>query len=259
MEAFGLDVGGSGIKGAPVDLETGELLAERQRVPTPEPSTPEAVVEACASIVSGSGWRGPVGCGFPAVIKDGVPQTAANIHESNVGFRLRDRLGEATGCPVSVVNDADAAGLAEARWGAGRDSAGLVLLLTVGTGIGSALLLDGRLVPNTELGHVPLHGMEAEHYVSDGVRKKEGLGWEEFAARFDEYLRLMEGLLWPDLIVIGGGASKKPEKFFPHLSVRTRIVPAEMQNTAGIAGGALAAVESARLPGSPAPSPGRGG
>lgn len=244
MEAFGLDIGGSGVKGAPVDVGTGELLAERERVPTPSPATPEAVVEACAGIVSGFGWEGPIGCGFPAVIKDGSPQTAANVHERNVGFDLRGRLREATGSPVSVVNDADAAGLAEVRWGAGRDAEGLVLMLTVGTGIGTSLFMDGHLVPNTELGHVQLHGMEAEHYASDGVRKRENLGWKEFARRFDEYLRLMESLLWPDLIVIGGGVSKKTEKLFPHLSTRARIVPAELLNTAGIAGAAMAAVQA---------------
>lgn len=242
MEAFGLDVGGSGVKGAPVDLETGELLAPRERVPTPDPATPESVIEACSGMISGFGWSGPVGCGFPAVIKDGVPQTAANVHESNIGFDLRGRLSEATGCPVSVVNDADAAGLAEVRWGAGREAGGLVLMLTVGTGIGTALLMDGRLVPNTELGHVQMHGMEAEHYASDGVRKKENLDWKKFAKRFDEYLRLMESLLWPDLIIIGGGASKKTDKLFPHLSTRARIVPAELLNTAGVAGAAMAAV-----------------
>ncbi len=242
MEAFGLDVGGSGVKGAPIDARTGELLAERHRVPTPEPATPEAVVGACAEVISHFGWNGPVGCGFPAVIKEGRPRTAANIHETNIGFDLRGALSEATGCSVEVVNDADAAGLAESRWGAGRDVEGLVLMLTLGTGIGTALLMDGRLVPNTELGHVQMRGMEAEHYASDGVRKSEDLGWENFAGRFDEYLSLMESLLWPDLIIVGGGASKKAHKFFPHLSTRAPIVPAELLNSAGISGAALAAV-----------------
>lgn len=246
MEAFGLDVGGSGVKGAPVDTRTGELLEERLRVPTPEPATPEAVAETCAEVLSRFGWEGAVGCGFPAVIKDGRPQTAANLHESNIGFDLRGRLRELTGCQVEVVNDADAAGLAESRWGAGRAVDGLVLMLTLGTGIGTALLMDGRLVPNTELGHIWMPAadgaLEAEHYASDGARKREDLGWKEFAGRFGEYLSLMESLLWPDLIIIGGGASKKSHKLLPRLSTRAPVVPAELLNSAGISGAALAAV-----------------
>lgn len=243
MQVFGLDVGGSGIKGAPVDTSTGEILAERRRVGTPHPATPEAIVESAADVVSGSGWTGPVGCGFPAVIKDGVAHTAANIDERAIGFDFAGALEDALGCRVRLVNDADAAGLAEARWGAARDRSGLVLVLTVGTGIGTALISNGALVPNTELGHIELGGKDAETYASDAARKRDNLSWEEAAGRFNEYLDAIERLLWPDLIVIGGGVSKKEEKFLRHLESRAELVPAQMLNTAGLAGAALAAVD----------------
>lgn len=240
-----MDVGGSGIKGAPVDTSTGELVAGRKRVATPHPATPEAIVEAAAEVVSGFGWTGPVGCGFPAVMKGGVAHTAANIDERAIGFDFGGALEEALGCRVRLVNDADAAGLAEARWGAARAARGLVLVLTVGTGIGTALISDGALVPNTELGHIELNGRDAETYTSDAVRKREDLGWKALSGRFNEYLRTIERLLWPDLIVIGGGASKKEDKFLRRLESRAPIVPAEMLNTAGLAGAALAAAEYA--------------
>ncbi|WP_047864021.1 polyphosphate--glucose phosphotransferase [Rubrobacter aplysinae] len=248
MQVFGLDVGGSGIKGAPVDTQTGELLDERARVGTPDPATPEGIVEAAAEVVSRFGWNGPVGCGFPAVMKGGVAHTAANIDEQAVGFDFGGALEEALGCRVGLVNDADAAGLAEARWGAARDNNGLVLVLTVGTGIGTALISDGTLVPNTELGHIELGGRDAESYAADAARKRENLGWKEFAGRFNEYLGAMERLFWPDLIVIGGGASKKDEKFLRRLEARADIVPAEMLNTAGLAGAALAAADNIGAP-----------
>lgn len=242
MQVFGLDVGGSGIKGAPVDTSTGEILSERRRVGTPSPATPEAIVETAAEVVSGSGWTGPVGCGFPAVIKNGFACTAANIDERAIGFDFAGALEDALGCRVRLMNDADAAGLAEARWGAARDRSGLVLVLTVGTGIGTALISNGALVPNTELGHIELGGKDAETYASDAARKRDNLSWEEAAGRFNEYLDAIERLLWPDLIVIGGGVSKKEEKFLRHLESRAELVPAQMLNTAGLAGAALAAV-----------------
>lgn len=242
MQVFGLDVGGSGIKGAPVDTSTGEVLSERRRVGTPHPATPEAIVETAAEVVSGSGWTGPVGCGFPAVIKNGFACTAANIDERAIGFDFAGALEDALGCRVRLMNDADAAGLAEARWGAARDRSGLVLVLTVGTGIGTALISNGALVPNTELGHIELGGKDAETYASDAARKRDNLSWEEAAGRFNEYLDAIERLLWPDLIVIGGGVSKKEEKFLRHLESRAELVPAQMLNTAGLAGAALAAV-----------------
>ena len=242
MNVFGIDVGGSGIKGAPVDTETGELVAERVRIKTPKPATPEAIVATAVEVVRRSGWDGPVGCGFPAVVKDGVVRTAANIDERAIGFGIQGRLDQDLGTPVRVINDGDAAGLAEMRWGAGRAVEGVVLMLTLGTGIGTSLFVGGRLVPNTELGHIEVRGEDAEHRASDGARKRDDLSWREYAERLDEYLHKIEGLLWPDLIVVGGGISKRSEKFFPHLTARTRIVPAEMLNEAGIAGAALAGI-----------------
>jgi polyphosphate glucokinase len=242
MRVFGLDVGGSGIKGAPVDTKTGELLAERVRIKTPRPATPEAIVATAVEVVRESGWEGPVGCGFPAVVQNGVVRTAANIDKAAIGYEMRARLEEELEESVRVVNDADAAGLAEARWGAGRDEDGVVLMLTLGTGIGTSLFVGGRLVPNTELGHIEIRGKDAEHRASDSARKNDDLSWMEYAGRLDEYLHRIEDLLWPDLIVVGGGISKKSDKFFPHLTARTRIVRAEMQNNAGIAGAALAGI-----------------
>jgi polyphosphate glucokinase len=242
MDVFGIDVGGSGIKGAPVATGTGELLAERVRIKTPRPARPEAIVGTAVEVVRQTGWDGPVGCGFPAVIKGGVVRTAANIDKAAVGFDLQGRLEQELGNPVRVINDGDAAGLAEMRWGAGRGIEGVVLMLTLGTGIGSSLFVGGRLVPNTEFGHIEIRGKDAEHRASDSARKREDLGWKEYAERLDEYLHRIEDLLWPDLIVIGGGISKKAEKFLPHLSARTRVVPAQMLNEAGIAGAALAGI-----------------
>jgi polyphosphate glucokinase len=239
---FGLDIGGSGIKGAPVDTETGELLQERVRIKTPQPATPEAIVRTAVEVVSEAGWQGPVGCGFPAVVKDGVLQTAANVDKAAIGFDLRAALHEELDTQVSVVNDADAAGLAEMRWGAGKDHNGVVLMLTLGTGIGTALFIGGRLVPNTELGHIEVRGKDAEHRASDTARKRDDLNWKRYAGRLDEYLHRIENLLWPDLIIVGGGISKKSEKYFPHLTNRTEVVRAEMQNNAGIAGAALAGI-----------------
>jgi polyphosphate glucokinase len=227
MNVFGIDVGGSGIKGAPVDTQSGELLEERVRIKTPKPATPEAIVRTAVEVVREAGWDGPVGCGFPAVVKGGVVQTAANIDKSAIGFNLSEALQREIDAPVSVVNDADAAGLAEIRWGAGRDEDGVVVMLTLGTGIGTSLFVRGK---------------DAEHRAADSARKRDDLSWKEYAKRLDEYLHRVEFLLWPDLIVIGGGISKKSEKFFPHLTARTKVVPAEMHNDAGIAGAALAGV-----------------
>ena len=242
MRVFGIDVGGSGIKGAPVDTETGELVAERERIKTPKPATPEAIARTAVEVVRRSVWDGPVGCGFPSVIKDGVVRTAANIDKAAIGFDMQERLEQELEAPVRVINDGDAAGLAEMRWGAGRGCEGVVLMLTLGTGIGTSLFVEGRLVPNTELGHIELRGEDAEHRASDSARKREDLSWQQYAGRLDEYLHKIEDLLWPDLIVIGGGISKKADKFFPHLTARTKVVRAEMLNEAGIAGAALASV-----------------
>ena len=242
MEVFGLDIGGSGIKGTPVETESGELLGDRIRVPTPEAATPDEVVAAAVEVVSRSGWEGPVGCGFPGVVKEGVIHTAANVADEFIGFDLQTRLQKELGTPVRIVNDADAAGLAEVRWGAGRGVEGTVLMLTIGTGIGTALFIEGKLVPNTELGHIEIHGREAELWAADRIRKVEDLSWKKWARRIEEYFQKMEALLWPDLIVVGGGVSKKSERFLPRIETRTKVVPAEMLNNAGIAGAALAYV-----------------
>lgn len=243
MNVLGIDVGGSGIKGAPVDTENAELTAERLRLPTPQPATPQAVAETIAELVRHFSWRGPVGIGFPAAIRNGIVCTAANIDTEWIGTDGTGLLGKATGCPVTLLNDADAAGLAEMRLGAGRGRAGTVFVITVGTGLGTALFRDGRLVPNTELGHIVLHGRNAESYASDAARKRDDLSWQKWARRFEDYLLRLEELFWPDLFIIGGGASKKHEKFFPHLKVDTAIVPAALRNEAGIIGAALSALE----------------
>jgi polyphosphate glucokinase len=245
MNVYGLDIGGSGIKGAPVDTNSGELIAERVRIKTPQPATPKAIVETAIEVVRKSEWNGPVGCGFPAVIKDGAVQTAANVDKAVIGFDLQGTLEKELGNPVRIVNDADAAGLAEMRWGAGRGVDGVVLMLTLGTGIGTALFVHGQLVPNTELGHIEIDGHDAETRAADGARKREDLSWEQYAKRLEKYLNTVENLLWPDLIIIGGGISKKADKFLPHVDTRTEITTAQMLNEAGIAGAALAgSVES---------------
>ncbi|MEV4174197.1 polyphosphate--glucose phosphotransferase [Nonomuraea sp. NPDC049709] len=240
MNVLGIDIGGSGIKGAPVDTKAGELLEERLRVPTPHPSGPDEVAGVVASIVKHFGWNGPVGVTFPGVVVNGVVRSAANVDRSWVGVDASRLFGGAT-----VLNDADAAGLAEVRFGRGRGLKGSVLLLTFGTGIGSALFTDGVLVPNTELGHLQLHGKDAEHRASARVRDEHGLSWEKWAERVEEYLRHVEMLFSPSLILIGGGASKKAEKFLPYVHLDTPVEPAALQNEAGIIGAAHAAAARA--------------
>ena len=243
MEILGIDIGGSGIKGAPVDVGTGLLVAERHRLPTPQPSAPGAVADTVAEIVRHFQWTGPVGCTFPAVIKNGVAYSAANVDEAWIGTNGQKLLSKKTKCPVRLLNDADAAGLAEMRFGAGRGKSGVVFVLTFGTGIGSALFVDGRLVPNTELGHIEIRGKDAERRASDRAREQKGLSWKKWAARVDEYLNALERLFSPDLFIIGGGASKYHRQFLPRLTVRAKIVPARLLNEAGIVGAALAAGE----------------
>jgi polyphosphate glucokinase len=239
---FGIDIGGTGVKGAAVDITTGALITERVRVLTPRPATPEAVVPVIAGLVRQASFSGPVGCAFPAVVKDGVACTAANIDPSWIGTSVAAAVSAGLdGVAVAVINDADAAGVAEMRFGAGRDVRGVVVLLTVGTGIGSAVFLDGALVPNTELGHLEVDGHVAESRASETVREEQGLSHKQWAKRFNRYLEVLEALLWPDLVIIGGGVSKEPEKFMPLLTSRATIVPATLANTAGIIGAALAA------------------
>jgi polyphosphate glucokinase len=245
---FGIDIGGSGIKGAPVDLAAGAFAAERVRVPTPSPSTPGAVADVVAQVVEAFGDTAgtlPVGVTFPAVISHGVARTAANVDHSWIGTDVDALFTARLGRPVHVMNDADAAGYAEAKFGAAKDVRGTVLVTTLGTGIGSALVVDGRLVPNTEFGHLELDGHDAEKRAADSAREREDLSWKDWAGRLTRYFTAMENLLWPDLIVVGGGVSKKSEKWLPLLDIRTPIVPAALLNDAGIIGAALLASEQA--------------
>ncbi|MFP5347287.1 MAG: polyphosphate--glucose phosphotransferase [Actinomycetes bacterium] len=243
--AIGIDIGGSGIKGALVDLATGELAADRIRIPTPQPATPEAVAPVVAEIVERCG-EGCVGVTFPAVVQHGVARSAANVDKSWIGTDVASLLREATGRDVVVVNDADAAGVAEARWGAAKGKDGVVIMTTLGTGIGSALLVNGHLVPNTELGHLEIDGHDAESRAADSARDREDLSWKEWAARLRRYYTVVENLLWPDLFVVGGGVSKKHEKFLPLLDIRTPIVPATLRNAAGNVGAAALAMDRQR-------------
>jgi polyphosphate glucokinase len=244
MDVLGIDIGGTGIKGAPVDTTTGELVDERYRIPTPSPSTPKAVSSVVAEIARHFDWTGPVGCGFPGVVHSGVVRTAANVSKKWIGTPAAELFSSSTGCSsFTMVNDADAAGLAEMRLGAGRKRSGVVMVLTFGTGIGTALFVDGKLVPNAELGHLEVGGVEAERWASEKVRVEEDLSWKDWSRRVNTYLNRVHAYFWPELIVVGGGASKKFDKFRRHLDAPCEIVVAELRNRAGIIGAALAAVE----------------
>jgi polyphosphate glucokinase len=239
MEILGIDIGGSGIKGAPVNTESGMLLVDRVRIPTPRSAKPAPVARVVVQIARHFDWHGQIGCGFPAPIRGGVALTAANVHQKWIGTNAEALFTEATGCHVIVVNDADAAGLAEVTFGAGRGVKGVVLVVTVGTGIGTSLFTNGCLLPNTEFGHLEINGQDAETQASDAVRKREGLSWNEWAERLNEYLHHLERLIWPDLIILGGGVVKNQARFIPRLRIHTKIVPAQMLNNAGIIGAAL--------------------
>jgi len=241
---LGVDIGGSGVKGAPVDLLRGRLVGERKRIPTPQPATPSAVAGVVADIAKHFDWAGPIGVTYPGVVRHGVARTAANVDDGWIGTDVRDLIERRSGSTVTVINDADAAGLAELEFGAARDHAGVVMLLTIGTGIGSALLVNGALVPNTEFGHLEIRGRSAESRASDLVRETKNLSWEDWAERFNEVLVAFEGWFWPDLFVLGGGASKRFDKFGHLLDTRTPVVPAELRNEAGIVGAALAAARA---------------
>ncbi len=241
MQVFGVDVGGSGVKGAPVDLETGMLAAKRLRIPTPQPSTPAAVSDAIAQVITEHDWDGPVGVTIPGVVRSGVVETAANIDDGWIGLDAATMLSNRLEMPVTVLNDADAAGLAEARHGAAKGVKGAVILLTFGTGIGSAYLYDGRLIPNTELGHLIFKGQKAEHYAAGRLVKRGELEIDWWAIRVDELLDYIEDLFWPDLFVFGGGISKRFETYSHHFTTQARIVPAVLRNQAGIVGAAFAA------------------
>jgi polyphosphate glucokinase len=242
MDVLGIDFGGSGIKGAPVDLTAGRFVRDRLRIETPHPSAPKAVADVVRTIAGHFGWAGPVGVTFPGVVAGGITRTAANVDKRWVGVDADALFTEATGCPVTVLNDADAAGLAEMTFGAGKGRGGVVLVLTFGTGIGSALFADGVLVPNTELGHLELDGKDAEHRASAQVREVKGLSWEKWAERVAAYLRHVDALFSPGLIIIGGGVSKKSDKFLPYIDgVTADVVSAALHNDAGIIGVAMAA------------------
>jgi polyphosphate glucokinase len=244
MAALGIDIGGSGIKGAPVDLATGKLTTERFRLPTPENATPEEMVQVVAAVARHFNWQDKIGVGFPAIVIKGVAHSAANIHKDWIGKDVATMIHAATGCLTTVVNDADAAGLAEMTFGAGRQwTKGVVLMVTLGTGIGSAVFVDGHLLPNTEFGHLEIRGKDAEWRASDAARQRKNLSWKGWGKRVNEYLQRMEALIAPDLIIVGGGISKEFTELAPYVHVRARVVPAEMLNLAGIVGAAMA-VES---------------
>jgi polyphosphate glucokinase len=240
VEVLGVDIGGSGIKAAPVDVTAGVLTQERIKVATPQPAKPKAVAEAVRGLVEQFGWSGRAGITFPGVVTDGVIRTAANLDRAWIGMNACDLFASATGLEVQVINDADAAGLAEMQFGAGAGEQGTVIMLTFGTGIGSALFIDGALVPNTELGHIEIRGKDAEKRASDRAREVHDLDWAQWAGRVDEYMSHLEALLWPGLLIVGGGVSRKADKFLPRLEgLRARVVPAKMLNDAGIVGAAL--------------------
>jgi polyphosphate glucokinase len=243
VQGFGVDIGGSGIKGCLVDLEIGQLIGERVRIETPQPSLPDPVYGVVAKIVDSFGWTERIGVTFPGVMKHGVAHTAANVDKSWIGTDVDAGLEQLIPGSVITLNDADAAGIAEMRYGAGREQRGVVLMLTFGTGIGSAVFVDGHLVPNTEFGHIQVDGEDGERRASAAAREREDLDYPTWAGRVDRYLDVLEAGLWPDLIIVGGGVSKKAHKWVPLLTTRTPVVPAQLQNDAGIVGAALAAHE----------------
>jgi len=240
MEVLGIDIGGSGIKGSPVNIEKGVFLEERLRLETPQPATPEHVVETVKKLVDHFSWKGPIGCGFPAAIKDDIVLTAANIDKSWIGQNAGKLIKEATGCPTHVVNDVDAAGLAEITFGAGRDHNGTVIMASLGTGIGTAFFTDGKLLPNTEFGHIILkNGEEAEVFASNATRERDDMSWEDWTERLNHFFSYMDELFWPDMYIIGGGVVKYHEEFINMLKSSAEIVPAELLNHAGVIGSAL--------------------
>ncbi len=244
VDRLGIDIGGTGIKGAPVNLERGALTADRRRILTPHPATPDAVAGVVAELAAGFPCDGPIGVTFPAVVRRGIVESAANVDPSWISVDAAALLTDRTGRPTTVFNDADAAGIAEMRFGAGRGRTGTVIVVTFGTGIGTALFVDGRLVPNTELGHLELRGRDAERRAAASVKTARDWSWKTWAAHADEYLLLLERLLSPDLMIIGGGLSKDADRFLPRLTVKAEVTAAALQNDAGIVGAAIGASES---------------
>ena len=239
MQILGIDIGGSGIKGAPVEIRTGNLTAERARIKTPEGAEPQPIADVVAQIAQSLDWKGPIGIGFPAPIKNGIAMMAANISEKWIGINADELFTSATGCLCRVGNDADVAGLAEMTFGAGKGRTGTVIMLTLGTGIGTAIFSNGQLLPNTEFGHLEMNGKDAEEQASDAARQRKDLSWKKYAKSLNRYMMQMEKLFWPDLFIIGGGISKMHEKFIPLLTVQAKVVPGQFQNEAGIVGAAL--------------------
>jgi polyphosphate glucokinase len=239
MKILGIDIGGSALKGAPVDTKTGRLLAERHRIATPERLSPPEMARAVAELVAHFRWKGPVGCGFPGVVQHGVVHFTGNLHPDFEDCNVDRVFSKVAGRRISLVNDADAAGLAEVHFGAGKGVKGTVLMLTFGTGVGSALFVDGVLYPNTEFGHLPMKGRSAERRVSAAAKERHKLSFKKWAHRVSDYLNVIEDLVWPDLVVVGGGISADHAKWFKHLKIRTKIVPAKFLNEAGIVGAAL--------------------
>lgn len=243
---LGIDIGGSGIKSAPVNVDEGKLVKEAIKVTTPESADPSSMLPIVEDIIKHFQWKETIGCGFPGVIKKGVVQTAANLSKDWVGVNLKDRISKISFGTVKVLNDADAAALAEMEFGAGKyhncHGGGVILVVTLGTGIGSALFIDGHLVPNTEFGHMEMDGRDAEKWAATVIREQENLSWQDWSKRVNKFLQRMEMLLSPDLIIIGGGVSENPERFFPFLDIKTKFVAAEMANDAGIIGAALGTI-----------------
>lgn len=242
--ALGIDIGGTGIKGALVDLETGALVSDRFRLDTPRPALPAAVADTVVAVAEHFDFAGPVGVAFPGVVLDGVVHTAANLHPDWIGASLAELVGSRLSGPSVFLNDADAAGLAEARFGAAKGVSGVVLLVTLGTGIGTAMISEGQLVPNSEFGHLELDGLDAETYAAASARKRNNHTWEEWAGHAEHYLKYLEGLVWPKLFVLGGGITKNPELWLHYLKPRTPIVLATNINNAGIIGAAAAAAQT---------------
>jgi polyphosphate glucokinase len=246
MQALGIDIGGTGIKAAPVDVATGKLLADRQKIATPRPALPDAIADVVKQLTTSFKWSGPVGITFPGVVIDGVIRSAANLDPAWIGLDAGALFAKAAGNPVRVLNDADAAGVAEMTFGAGIGNEGTVLMLTFGTGIGSALFTKGVLVPNTEFGHVEIRGQDAETRASEHAKELHDLSWGKWAGRVDEYLQHVEAVMSPQLIIVGGGISKQADKWVPRLTgIKARIVPAALLNDAGIVGAAMATASTA--------------
>lgn len=244
MEILGIDVGGSGIKGAIVDTETGTLVSEKHRIPTPKGAKPDDVADEILEMVRHFNWKGRVGCGFPAVILHGVAGSSGNIHKSWVGTNVEELFESRTGLNFTLINDADAAGIATMHFGAGKGNAGFVLMITIGTGLGSGAFYNGHLIPNFELGTIPYKKYKwIEHYAADSARKRDGLSYEEWGIRFNKFLKIVSKMLNPDLIILGGGASKKFDRFKDLITINVPVIPATYQNDAGIVGAALGVVE----------------